>query len=206
LAATVGVLPACLACEGIYYVFSGEPGATSDAELVWGVNLDRIEPPVTAPTNPDGSFRLPLRAWPGDQVRLQSRRGGLRSAPRDFLLGSGSPQMHIDARPEPACSTAPLELDLGSVPVGDSRSRAVRLRAVCDEALELVVVRLRTASPAFEVSAPLLPQVIGKGEFLDVIIDFVPASAEPLEEVLLLEFGGAAPHRRAVTLLGTGSP
>ena len=67
-------------------------------------------------------------------------------------------------------------------------------------------MRLRTASPAFSVSAPALPQGIPSGEFLDVMIDFVPPSAEPLEELLLLEFGGSSPDRRAVTLLGSGSP
>ena len=130
LVATVGASPrVCFSCEGTYYVLSGEPGAASDAELVWGVNLDGVEPPVTVPTNPDGSFELALRAAPGDQVRLQSRRGAFRSAPRDFFLTSSAPEMRIEARPKPPCSLAPLEVDFGSVPVGDSRSRAVRLQA-----------------------------------------------------------------------------
>jgi hypothetical protein len=185
---------------------SGEPGASTDAELVWGVNLDRLEPPVTVPTSPDGSFQLPLRAEFGDQVRLQARRGAYRSVPRDFLLSPGAPQMRVEARPKPPCAIAPLEIDFGSVPVGDARSRAMRLRAVCAEAVELDAVRPRTASTAFTVSTPALPQTIGNGEFLDVIIDFVPSSAGPHEDVLLVEFGGTAPDRRAVTVLGTGSP
>ncbi|HEY6561908.1 MAG TPA: hypothetical protein VI072_31785 [Polyangiaceae bacterium] len=192
-------------CEGcaVSPLLSGGPGSTSDATHVWGVNLDRQDPPVTAPTNADGSFTLSVPGEPGQQVRLQARRDRQRSLPRDFVLfASGAPM--LQDRVPTACWSAPLEIDLGSAPSGAVRARTLVLRALCLEPLQVDAVALRAPSAAFSVRAPALPQVIMRGEFLEVVVEFAPPGAQPYEEVLLIQIGGDAPDRRGITLFGWG--
>src|SRR5687767_267977 len=51
----------------------GAPGAAQYATEVWAVNLNGTEPPVVAPTQPDGSFVVRLPGTAEDQIRLQAR-------------------------------------------------------------------------------------------------------------------------------------
>lgn len=202
LGTSVSIEGGCSACSSTPRL-SGGPGSTSDATEVWGINLDRQEPPVTAATNADGSFTLSIRGEPGQQVRLQARRDRERSLPRDFVLfASGAPM--LQERVPTACWSAPLEIDFGSAPSGAVRARTLVLRALCLEPLQVDAVALRAPSAAFSVRAPALPQVITRGEFLEVAVEFSPPRAQPYEEVLLIQIGGDDPDRRGITLLGSG--
>src|SRR5687767_8321865 len=202
LGTAVSIAGGCHGCA-VTLQLSGAPGSTADATHVWGVNLDRQDPPVTAATNADGSFTLSVPGAPGEQVRLQARRDRERSLPRDFVLFPDRAPM-LEERVPMACWSAPLEIDFGSAPRGAVRSRTLVLRALCLEPLQLDAVALRAPSSAFSVRVPALPHVITRGEFLEVAVEFSPPSAQPYEEVLLIQIGGGAADRRGITLLGSG--
>jgi hypothetical protein len=146
---------------------------------------------------------LSVPGEPGQQVRLQARRDRARSLPRDFVLfGVGAPMLQERAATE--CWSLPLEIDFGSAPRGAVRSRTLVLRALCLEPLQVDAVALRVPSAAFSVRGPSLPRVIARGEFLELVVEFSPPSAEPYEEVLLIQIGGDNGDRRGITLLGWG--
>jgi hypothetical protein len=194
----------CLVCDA-QGKLAGGPGSVESADSIWVVNLDGTEPPQTAPVKSDGSFELFVSALDGDEIRLQARKGDLRSEPIDLVMAVDG-VLELAPRPLDDCFLLAPELQLPDTAVASSAPAIVRLEHTCDAPLSLELIGLRAPTPDFEVAAPGTPLVLASGEFVDVAVEMHPSAGGLREEVLLVEVSSPAVDRRAVTLFGDGIP
>lgn len=198
------VTDACPVCDGQTRIHAG-PGSVVDADTIWVADLDQPLPIVTAPVANDGSFEVFFDAIEGDELRLQARRGDLRSAPVDLLMPA-SGVLEPAPRPLADCFTLAAELALDDTAVAQSSTATIRVEHTCSGALTVDSIALRAPSADLGVSAPGTPLVLAPGDFVDVAIDFHPTTTGLREEVLIVEVSAPAADRRAVTLFGRGHP
>jgi hypothetical protein len=168
---------------------------------LWAVNLDSQDAPITVPVRADGSFVFSIDLALGQELRLQARRGYLRSAPRDFVLAT---EKTLVERSPPVCWTLPLELDFGAVRAGTSASRSVAVNAACLPPFEVSAAFLRRASTAFRLDSSGLPRALTRGEAFELPVGFAPPSTQDFEEIAFVEITAPGRERLAVTLLGRG--
>jgi hypothetical protein len=193
----------CLTCLDFRVLLHGQPGSAKDATEVWGTNLDRGFVPVGTSTESDGSFLLRIDALDSDEIRLQARRGELRSVPLDFVLAlSAGVSLQPAVRPFAECFQAPLELELGSVRIGESASRSLTLRSSCPSELSIESIGLRVPNAAVSIQAPFVPLLLASGGSLDLDVHFSPSRDLQIEEILSIEISGPERDRRPITLFG----
>ena len=182
----------------------GGPGAAEAGDQIWVVNLDNTQAPSVVTVQADGSFTLKLHGLSGDELRLQARRGGLRSAPMDVVVPASAGPAQFAVRPLADCLLLdpPLELSLpapdGATP--PSASIAVENRCGTDVVIESVGLRAPTSSFVVEPLSPTIPDQ-GVAQIM------AHAYGSPGDEaVLLLRILSPQAERRPVTLFSRGGP
>jgi hypothetical protein len=194
----------CDACDDPVIDLAGGPGSARNADAVWAVNLDGTAPPAVAEVGADGSFVLSLEASPGDEVRLQARRGERRSEPVDRVVAVGV--LESAPRPLADCLRVAPELALPDTAVGEASTGVLRIEHGCGAPLAIDAIALRAPAEELVVQGTPAPVVVEPGEPLEVLVTFRPRASGAREEVLLLEVSSPAATRRAVTLFGRGVP
>jgi hypothetical protein len=182
------------------YEIAGGDGAATPSTILWTINLDTEDPPVTTEVADDGSFSLLVAADPGDELRLQSRRDEVRSEPVDAVVtDTGALRRSVV---QGCIALEPtFEVDLGTAATDETIHGAVELTNNCAEEIEVVAARLRVETAPFDV-ATTTPLGIAIGESAVIETLFSPVAIGVHEEVLLLEVGATTIDRRAVTLFG----
>ncbi|XXX79445.1 hypothetical protein WMF30_11780 [Sorangium sp. So ce134] len=198
----VGAL--CDECDGALMDVTGGPGSVKGADLVWAVNLDGTGGPVVAPVEEDGSFALQIDAIRGQELRLQARRGALRSAPADLVAGGGV--LEPAPRPFADCFRLQQELALPETAVGAVSTRTLQLVHTCAAPLAIDAIALRAPAPGYLLEGATAPAVLEAGDLAEVRVVFQPVEDEAREEVLLIEVSSPEVSRRAVTLFVRDAP
>jgi hypothetical protein len=183
------------------YQVAGMAGAVQTNASVAVVNLDRTEPPVTVAADPDGGFSLMIMASPGNVLRMHVVVDGVRSAPVDFVLGSGTPTALVPTLGD--CLSIPAAIDFGSVGVGSSTTVAVQVQNGCAATVQITSIALRTPVSGLTVRTAA-PLSIAPSTSAVIEVGAAPSATGPLEEVVLIGIGAPATGRRAVTLYGSG--
>jgi hypothetical protein len=190
----------------------GEVGSVANPEgaTIWVVNLDGVEPPVTAPVEPDGSFNIivdgdidVLQAGGlSEEYRLQVRTDDDRSEPIDFVADLSQRTLQVSERPLAECFTIEpaTELDFGSVSAPSSLE--IILRNDCAEALTFEAVRLRAPTASFLAGTG--PGSLDRGQDASVLVEFEPEHDGLLEEIMMVEASSPTRDRRPITLSGRG--
>ncbi|AUX39669.1 hypothetical protein SOCE26_010640 [Sorangium cellulosum] len=194
----------CAACDRETIELAGGPGSVRNADVVWAVNLDGTAPPEVADVGVDGSFVLSLDAFFGDEVRLQARRGEIRSEPADRIVVEGV--LESAPRPLADCFVVEPELALADTAVGEVSTGALRIEHGCAAPLSIDAITLRAPSADFSLQGGTAPVVLAPGEPMDLRVELRPSASGVREEVLLIEVSSPAAARRAVTLFGRGVP
>ncbi|WP_437738777.1 hypothetical protein [Sorangium sp. So ce1335] len=194
----------CPVCDGEAAELVGGPGSARNADVVWAVGLDRSAPPAVAEVAADGSFVLTVEVAPGEEVRVQARRGEQRSAPEDLVVAVGP--LKRAPRPLAGCFDVAPELELPDAPVGEVSAAVLRIEHGCADPLAIDAIALRAPAADLAVQGGAAPVVVAPGEPLDVRVELRPGAPGLREEVLLIEASSPAVTRRAVTLFGRGVP
>lgn len=194
----------CDACDDPEIDLTGGPGSVKNADTVWAVNLDGIQPPVVAEVAADGSFALSLEAATGNEVRLQARRDEKRSEPTDWIAANGV--LERARRPLADCFRVAPELALADTPVGAASTGSLRIEHGCAAPLAIDTIALRVPTADFTLPGAPAPVVLAPGDSLEVPVEFRPGASGAREEVLLIEVSSPEATRRAVTLFGRGLP
>lgn len=194
----------CDVCDAEVIDLAGGPGSVRNADTVWAVNLDGTAPPAVAAVGADGSFVLSLEARLGDEVRLQARRGELRSAPSDRIVADGVLERAV--HPLADCFRVAPERALADTAVGEATTGVLRIEHGCEEPLAIDAIALRAPAEELVIQGTPAPVVLEPGEPLEVRVAFRPRASGAREEVLLIEVSSPAATRRAVTLFGRGVP
>jgi hypothetical protein len=194
----------CATCDGPLFL-QGGPGAVGDATTIWAVDLDQTTAPAFAGVASDGSYKLYMDGNVGDEIRLQARRGELRSTPVDIVVGNDSP-LALAPRPLADCFKVITDLVFGSQLAGAKTSRAIVLTQTCGAPLTLSRIALRVASSAFILTAPATPVALESGAELTVEVSYTAQPGAVDEEILLVETSAPSKDRRAIALAGNASP
>ncbi|WP_437804162.1 hypothetical protein [Sorangium sp. So ce693] len=195
----------CDECDGAPLKLTGAPGSVTDADVVWAVNLDGTAPPVVAPVAADGSFALDIDGLRGDELRLQARRGALRSEPVDLIAGRGA--LELSPRPLAGCFEVERELALPEAAVGAMSSSAIALAHSCGAPLAIDRIALRAPAPEYSLEGTAAPVVLEAGSAGELRVVYRPTEAAARgEEVALIEVSSPEVFRRAVTLFVAGAP
>ncbi|WP_437591648.1 hypothetical protein [Sorangium sp. So ce1000] len=194
----------CDECDGAPLKLTGAPGSVTDADLVWAVNLDGTAPPVVAPVADDGSFALDIDGIRGDELRLQARRGALRSEPADLIAGAGV--LEPSPRPLDGCFQVERELGLPETSVGAVSIRTIQLVHACSAPLAIDSIALRAPAPEYSLEGAAAPVVLEAGSVEDLRVVYRPTAAAAREEVALIEVSSPEVFRRAVTLFVRDAP
>ncbi|NOY93984.1 MAG: hypothetical protein GXP55_22605 [Deltaproteobacteria bacterium] len=172
---------------------TGQPGALEPGTELWIANLDNMDPPTRIPTRDDGSFRDDsFVAAPGQELRLQARRGAERSIPVDVRAGGGEVM-----RPTAGCLVLrpALELNLDDP---ETASRVV-IENGCGVDARIDDIRLRAPSASIRVdTAP--PLMIPDGASANITLSLLPDATGLTEEVLILDVSAPETDRRPVTV------
>jgi hypothetical protein len=189
----------CGECDGSLDL-RGAPGSVPPGALVWIANLDDPFEPTTTLAAGDGSFFVRVFGRETQTLRLQVRLDDRRSTPIDAIAMDGSA---LVALPHPLGDCLVIdpehELDLGTVPVGESERGAIVVRNRCADPIELGV-RLRAPAPSFVIGA--IDAVLPAGGSAPLEVELTAGAAGVHEEVILIETTAPAVDRRAVNIRG----
>ncbi|MFO0554988.1 MAG: hypothetical protein U0271_41810 [Polyangiaceae bacterium] len=172
-------------------------GAATESDRIFYVNLDGAGPPFEVAVAPDGTYQFQSDAQPGDEVRIQPRRGSLRGEPADFLVVDAG-ALSLAPRPLADCFQAPAEIAVDFSSIGSYRA-SLSLTNQCASELTIASIGARTPTTEFAVSAPATPLALAPGETLSVDIAITSETIAP-EEVVLIEISAPVVDRRAITV------
>jgi len=182
----------------------GEPGAVSDPDAQgWLVNLDRAEPAVLFDINDDGSFSAGVEASAGEELRLQLRRGDVRSAPLDFVLVSDSATTIVPStRALGSCLIVEPATQLGLRAPGPT-TRSLLVSNDCAEPVQLAPIALRLPDAPYTVLS--VDGVLLEPGGQHAVEVELPGEASP-DEILFVEADSPARDRRPITLFSIHGP
>jgi hypothetical protein len=179
-----------------------------EGAIIWVINLDGTEPPVTTPVEPDGSFEVLVdgdldQLFTGDlrdEYRLQVRTGELRSEPIDFVANLAEGTLLVSERPLEDCfSLEPqTELHFGEISLSDTLE--ILLSNHCDETLTFEATRLRAPAPSFDLGEG--PLSLDVEQTASVRVTFAPERDGLIEEIMMVEVLSPTGDRRPITISG----
>lgn len=179
----------------------GMAGAVDPGAVVVAVNLDAMDPPVRVEADIDGGFSMIVPGFPTHLVRMHAELDDARSPPVDFVATGGGTPVPFDP-PLADCLTIPVELAFGRVAIGATDTVSIPIANDCaaDVEIDAIALRVPTAGLNVVTAAPL---TVAASTEAVIEVEVAPASAGPLEEVLLLSIAAPEMGRRAVTLRGS---
>lgn len=180
---------------------AGGRGAVEADSLVWTINLDSTAPPSLLRADADGSFRVPVQAQVGDELRMHVWVDDAVSPPLDMVVSDG---LLLAAPDDSTCvRTMPTQMNFGESAAGAPRTMDLLIENTCALPLDLAVA-LHPSASDFALS-PLDDDTLAEGETTTLSVTFDPAEGPSSlrSSVLLIQIASAdGGGRVAVSLWG----
>jgi len=183
-----------------YVDFVGEAGAADPSSTVRVTNLDTDDESVAAQVQEDGSFAIAVMVKIGNELRFESVRGGVRSAPSDGVVGS---EFLLQSSPRFECVRLLTgnSLDFGETAPGSESARSWTARNEC--ATEITAANPTWRLDRLGFSVEFTSAVVPAGGEFTIPIKFSPAASGNAEDVLFVDLElGDERIRYPVTVYG----
>ena len=187
----------------LHVLLEGSAGAVEPGLVLWAVNLDSTEPPVTAVSEEDGSFSLTVAGTVEDELRLQVRSDEARSEPVDVVVEETG-ELHRSARMECLRLAPPFDLDFETLAVDGRATLDVAISNDCTDEVIIDAARIRVEPSDYSVETAM-PLSITAGGTAEIDVRLAPTAPGLIEELLLLGISAPEIERRPITLIGEGS-